>query len=235
MGVFDLICPSRTRRLAWHIKKLNPLVYYPLDDVTGNALNKAQISKDTLNGTPTAGVTRNQDGKLGKSMLFTAASSGEIDCGTTSALDLGTDPFSMICLLKTSTQGGQMMSKEDGINAPSFEFLLEGATGKADIYIADANYTNDADCIGTTDVADGNWHLVVATKGSNLKIYVDGVLETTVDASSVGSLSVSDENLFLGSLNGSNYFNGNLQHLAIVPTELNAHYVLKLAQIAGVA
>ena len=56
-------------------------------------------------------------------------------------------------------------------------------------------------CIGTSIVADGNWHHLAGTwDGSTMKIYVDGKLENSVPT--VGKISANEEVLCIGAAEG---------------------------------
>jgi hypothetical protein len=62
---------------------------------------------------------------------------------------------------------------------------------------------------GTTNIQDGIWKYLVAQKiGISYKVYVNGVLEGSVNAATVGDIS-SDATLFLGTDNGT-YLNGRI-------------------------
>ena len=74
----------------------------------------------------------------------------------------------------------------------------------------------------TTQVGDTNWHHILATCDNvNCKLYIDGVLESTVSAN-LSTLSNS-ENLKIGGDGVSTfYFNGQIDEVAIFDTALNA-------------
>jgi hypothetical protein len=81
--------------------------------------------------------------------------------------------------------------------------------------------------IGTTNVTDGNWHYLMGTyDGANLKLYVDGVLESNV---AVAATPLTGNNpLYIGSLNGSFKFNGSLDELNIWNRALSATEITSL-------
>ena len=52
---------------------------------------------------------------------------------------------------------------------------FHASTGKPALIIGDGTDYNA--CIGVSDIRDGKWHFIVGTvDGSNLRIYVDGIL-----------------------------------------------------------
>ncbi len=101
------------------------------------------------------------------------------------------------------------------------------ATGTNQNYVLDINASNKAlvsfqrnppgvapQAIGTTTITDGNWHYLMGTyDGANLKLYVDGVLESNV---AVAATPLTGANpLYIGSINGSFKFNGSLDELNV--------------------
>ena len=87
---------------------------------------------------------------------------------------------------------------------------------------------------GTTTITDGNWHYLVGTfDGSNLKMYVDGILEaTTADASTV---MTGSNPLYLGTSAGSNKYNGSMDEVSVWNTALTSTQITNLIgqQLAG--
>jgi hypothetical protein len=92
---------------------------------------------------------------------------------------------------------------------------------------------------GTENLADGQWHHVVVVRDANLqqlRMYVDGALDTFVDIATT-SLEASAE-LNIGYLNrkndpGRHHFNGTLDEIAIyervlTPQEISDHYDTEL-------
>jgi hypothetical protein len=90
-----------------------------------------------------------------------------------------------------------------GMNIPGFgnkvAFFLSGVTGS---WIA-----------STSNINDGNWHHVAATyDGANVKIYVDGVLETT--SAQTGTINTGTSAVEIGR-RGSLYFDGKIDEVRI--------------------
>ena len=78
----------------------------------------------------------------------------------------------------------------------------------------------------TPAITDTNWHHVVATyNGSRVRIYLDGVLKQEI----AQTLQMRGNNLPLNigrANNGSYFFNGWLDEVAVYPTALPAQTIL---------
>ena len=86
-------------------------------------------------------------------------------------LDYGTGDFYQICWVRGASQPDVITSR-----ASSFELYTTG--GNRPRWIVNG-VVND----GTTDLGDGNWHLVVGVRRSGVsEIWVDAALENTVAA-----------------------------------------------------
>lgn len=93
-------------------------------------------------------------------------------------------------------------------------------TTRADtVYVAFDGLSPNFDLFGTKDVNDGKWHHVAATyDGSTISIYVDGVLDTSTNAT--GTIVGNDQPIDIGSDSqpppGHNYtFTGELDEVSI--------------------
>jgi PKD repeat protein len=206
-------------------------------------------------GTPSGGTEADwagsNDGTIGSSV--TAASSGAIagDPSAASVLDgtsngavytpqqvaVGSE-YSMEFWLKTTTNsGGKLLGY--GSNATG-----DSSSYDRHVYMTNdgrlvyGNYNNGTYTIETSKAYnDGTWHHVVATQGANgMTMYVDGSLvgtnSDTVAQGYTGYWRVGGDNM-----NGwpdqpsSEYFNGQMDEVAIYPTALTAdqastHYQL---------
>jgi len=114
-------------------------------------------------------------------------------------------------------------------------FLIKYANGYL-FYIAGVNNTFAFDSrngdgtyyrtTGTTNIKDGVWKYLVGQKsGLSYKVYVNGVLEGSTTANSVGSIA-GDVNLKLGTDDGT-YLNGRIGTFKIYNRELTATEVLQ--------
>ena len=130
-----------------------------------------------------------------------------------------TQPWTVIAavLLLTNVGGGStgvtgiiFSNVPDASPYPGYELWIDG-NGAAHVRLINAFSTMYIGKYGSTNLADGRWHVVAATyDGSGLaagvNIYVDGVLETmTVESDTLGGNSI--KSTILGHSNF--YFIGN--------------------------
>jgi hypothetical protein len=89
-------------------------------------------------------------------------------------------------------------------------------------------------CVTDTEpLTPGVWtHLAGVYDGSALKIYVNGVLKNTTDASSVGNIGYTSQSLRIGTSNTDpgQYFNGTIDEVAIFNRALSASEIQALYQ-----
>jgi len=83
------------------------------------------------------------------------------------------------------------------------------------------------DIIGTTNINDGQWHHVMAiNNGTNLKIYIDGVLDNSNTNGNLINTTFATPNINIGrrSYSGSEgYFSGSIDEVAIWSSDQSAN------------
>jgi len=114
---------------------------------------------------------------------------------------------------------------DDSWAEPYFSWCLsisESTTGKPNLIIStDNGGTFDReDCTATTSLTNGIWYFVVATyDGTNLKMYINGVLETTQPHSTAGNIKyISDSIVSIGNRSVyyiGEYANGKISNVQI--------------------
>lgn len=111
-------------------------------------------------------------------------------------------------------------------NIAGITFIINQSTGRIRL-VSGKNTgttlgTDYQECIGITDLRDGNFHLVIGIwDGANLKVYVDGILEGTVAWANAPAYQATnyvrvgcanstgtDTNFFTGQLDEVFFFNG---------------------------
>ena len=98
------------------------------------------------------------------------------------------------------------------------------------------NGPNNISILGNTKINDSKWHNIIETidlsSGSNcvVNLYVDGVLENTVNTSGVVNLGLhTNEKTYFGSRNGlNNFFRGNMDELRFYKSILSSSEVIQL-------
>ncbi len=136
--------------------------------------------------------------------------------------------FSVEVWIKTqqSGQGNKVfLGKHDG--NPAWWLGFDASTGKAKFSFRSSTGDDYAEVSGTSIINDGKWHLITGVKdfdNSNIKIYVDGTLENTLNTKFNGNFSGSNS-LTFGSYLNNYYFNGKMDELRIYDRTLNAQEV----------
>ncbi|MGD9211963.1 MAG: LamG domain-containing protein, partial [Desulfobacteraceae bacterium] len=116
---------------------------------------------------------------------------------------------------------------------------LQNQTGYAAFRLWDADMFGSHDAgmiIGTTNIADGQWHHILAVRDSETEkniLYVDGVQEGELTVTYSGTFS-ADEPMTFGSMDNQYFFNGNIDELyyfneAVTPTNAGLIYDAGLA------
>lgn len=218
----------------WHVRSQsienayfgsdNLVGWWKLDETSGTTANDS--SPQGLDGTLTGGVDFSSDSQVGKidNALNFDGSADYISVPDSEAIGGNTQSgFSVSIWLKSdivlSTTGGGRRVLEKG----DCYFFLQGngtSTGSGGMNFlvkrSDSNYTAD---IGVA-LNSGQWyHLVGTFDGSDIKVYLDGVLK---DTTSVGG-DIDDDNLPLriGSDDGGAFFDGLVDDVRIYDRALN--------------
>jgi hypothetical protein len=103
------------------------------------------------------------------------------------------------------------------------DFTVGLLNNKVQFYTGD----NGVNISSVTDVVDGKWHHVVATRlrGVSLSLYIDGVLEA-VGAAGTASLTANSEIDIGGNTFDSRYYQGKLDEVAYYNYALNSGQVV---------
>lgn len=173
------------------------------------------------------------DGVVGKALSF-SGNNNFINMGD--VLDMGTSSFSICAWVKSasaSTGNGIVFKRGNGNNVAA-GYGLDMPNGTFQFHIADG--TNYQNLIAGTSgkYNDGKWHHVaaVATRGADLKIYVDGQFINSAAETNVGNIN-SDTCLAIGglTLNGItcySSFTGAIDEVMIFNKALTAAEVNKI-------
>lgn len=233
---------TKRTRLKDVIKKMpNLIVYFPLNELSGNAINNAPANINSLNGTVT-GTTQGAASGMGRAYSFNGTNN-DVTIGTIGTLDNFTIGF----LLKTTesnTVRAVMGLVEDGTNEVIQILLntdqLEAAgAGKTFAHVRFNGSVQDSFCFTNSAVYDGNFHLHLLTRnGDTTAYYVDGTSQTLTD----NQTNLGTQQLTLGrpfSFGGRNnrgtvdrYANITLQHAFVVGDVLTTSQIKKLTHSA---
>jgi hypothetical protein len=162
-----------------------PLTYWRLDETSGTtAADSTGRAPGTYTNSPTLGVTSGVTGG-NKSVTFTDLSSDMIVVGDVDDF-AGTSPFTVELWMAPTPVNGywrRVMAKE---GAGGWEMLL-GAQGTGQdnyvIFSRDDTYTPDNIDSGFSLTANTWYHVAVTYDGTNMRMYVNGVLRNTLASS----------------------------------------------------
>jgi len=141
------------------------------------------------------------------------------------SLNFGNEDCSILAWVKTDNSKVddlQIVEKMDrvGGQAPFRGYYLRVShlgshENKAEPCLSDG--TNEVEAFGDEFIADNEWHFIVATfdRDDKLKLYVDGVLDTSIDIGIVGNIDVANP-LYIGQQdNNDNRFVGQIDEVRL--------------------
>lgn len=205
-----------------------PEFFAHLGEASGTTMTDA--SGNGRNGTYNGGITKGVPGLLstGSDTAISIAGANGSYAPVTYAAWQDTASFSADCLIKpTGVSGNPTILSRYGASfgASRFVFRLDG--NKLAIYGFTAG-GGLAAAVGTTVLTTGTtYHVGFSYDGTNLRLYLNGVLEAGPVAVAVGGgssgvpLTVGARNTD-GAINGANAFTGTIDEIAYYGTALSA-------------
>jgi len=166
-------------------------------------------------------------GKVNKAISLSGGSA-YVDIGANVSF-LSTDSIVLSAWIKTSTTGYAEIMRRGASAGPYY--ILDVTDANVIRFIIKDNSGNSSQALGTTNIVDGNWHLVVGVRNTvsdKLYVYVDGV-----EDSGGGSTdnTTADFTTFSNNLNiGRNpfpaeYFTGLIDDVRIFKCSLSADWI----------
>lgn len=230
MNLLGLIGGEGGQNLLGYMQTLsNLLAYYPMDEASGNMINRAPATYGTLNGT-VSGAMQNVQGKTGRAYSFN-----------------GTDNFVTIGAIPFGTAGTIGLLVNFDIDSTNRYFFDSTATNRYLFYkrndagyghYLNSNAIGDAAGTFTTIADDSTWTSIIFTWDSSLgsnkqAIYKNGVLLANANVSIAAN---TPNNFYVGMRNDSaQFYNGLMQHLFMMSRAMTAGEALKVAQLSGLA
>lgn len=162
-------------------------------------------------------------GKLGTGLNF----DGTDDYVSTTDIDFTTGGWTLSAWIKTTNTNGQRIFSK-GINDGSAQLWFLTFSGGIEMGWFVNSPFEDVTASASVNVADGNWHHMVAVVGaSTIQLYVDGVAVGTPVAHD-GTPVTNDSNWLIGSLGGTaEFFNGKIDEVRMYNRALTATEVLR--------
>ena len=183
-----------------------------------NWLGDGTISSSLRTNLTSGSITHN------RSMQFNGVDN-YVDCGDAEILDLKRGSVS--CWFKPAAinQQSVLVSRDDGSNRNWWIYLNNDET----VYWTTVVGGTARNAISSTTYAAGTWMHVVGTHdGSNMKIYINGILENVTAAS--GDLDNDDVSFTIGAreAGADRHFNGAIDEVAVWTGSLSADSVYAL-------
>jgi len=146
-----------------------------------------------------------------------------VNCGNGASLQFS-NTLSVSCWVKTSTSSKGILAIRVG-NTPTQEAFSLTSSGE----IRMNNFTR---LTANTSILDNNYHHIVVTYNTllatnNLKIYIDGILDNSVNRNVVIQGSGTNY-LIIGEYRASNFFNGNIDEVSVFNSELSSSDVTSI-------
>ena len=149
-----------------------------------------------------------------------------VDCGNPTSLQI-TGKLTLSAWFKTSSTDTQMIIGKDNVTTNrSYLLYYSSGNGLRFLIFKGGGGYELVDAVST--VTDGQWHHVMGVNdGTDLKIYVDGVLEGT-NAGGGGSINNGSSNFYIGKREGTqgqylSFFNGGVDSVAVWNTDQSAN------------
>jgi hypothetical protein len=179
-------------------------------------------------GTLINGVTRSTDVPFNYKSIQLDGVDDYVDIGNPSNLSTITSISISAWFKTTDTVGGLVIvGSDDQIQGRRYILRTHNSSGIKLRFFSFSSNSSFDDIIGTTNINDGQWHHVMAiNNGTNLKIYIDGVLDNSNTNGNLINTTFATPNINIGrrSYSGNeNYFSGNIDEVAIWSSDQSAN------------
>jgi len=219
--------------------------YYPLNEDSGNAINRAPATYGSFNGT-VSGALQGQAGQVGKSYDLDG-SDDFINCNSTAILPANTEACSIFAIIKSNNTDAIQNIIGNKRDSTTLGWHLKISTNNR---LEFGFYTGSLFSEGTNrswgdteelGVADDTWVFVGVTfDGFTAKFYVDDtefVRETLENQVNISENTA--QNVRIGHRQaagvGEEFFDGGIQHVGVTNTVLSTSQMLRLCQLRGFA
>ena len=144
-----------------------------------------------------------------------------VNCGNDASLDI-TDAITISALLKTSdiTQtNGYFLSKDNGASFRAYSLKMESSRVRFLLWNSGSTLVSIYSDAGA--ISNDSWFYIVAVKdgGNNIKMYINGVLQT--DTNTIGDIKTVVTDLHIGNMTNF-YFKGSIDQPRIYNRALSA-------------
>ncbi len=210
----------------WHLEEGQP---------NGAVVKDSGSLANTL--TPTNSVA-STSGVLGNARAFDGTNDylacTDANCGGTTKLDIGTGSWSVSAWVNTTKIPAQHVINK-GSAAGQFTYQLFLANGGSPAFgLSNTGDTNFTEASASARVNDGFWHHLAGTyDGTTIKIYIDGVLQTSSTTTSGTKRTDSTSDLQIGARTDATvaYFKGFIDEPFVYAGALTADQVRQMAEV----
>lgn len=201
---------DKSSRLMSFITGLDPTIYYPLNETSGNAINRAPSTFGTLNGTVT-GATQGAAGKVGTAYSFGGDGDRVVITGF-----VPTTTFSFFWgFYRNGAPDANDRIIDQASGGPTRGWnVVMAADGTATFQTWNNGGVQLNLSLGS--LGNNQWVTISGSIGaSSSKVYLNGVEVASGAGNSFGSGVVADLQLMTRSGGTSNPANGSMQHFTV--------------------
>lgn len=191
---------------------------YHLKD--GTTLTAADATANAVNGTITSATATT--GQLDGGASFSGAS--KIDLGNNLGL---TSDLTYEAWIKVTDYShyGFLFSKTNGNQPNPYDIYMTGTSGIINFFVGDGTGGN-SNVASSAAPGTGAWHRISVVKsGTNVKHYLDGVLNGTGNFSSVTVTNGTTHSIIGTRGDTFDYFNGLMDEVNVLNTALTSHWI----------
>ncbi len=206
------------------------VILYHLNELSGTFFDS---SGNQNNGTLAGSMTRDGEGKFSSIAIDAKGSNGRISASSTSPSLSFNETITLEAWIKWTGESGENFNLQNVITAGNFRRALR--VTEPDHFIGGSqvlSYFNiggvDVDMYSNTKVAVGSWtHIATTYNGSELRIYINGKLDT-YNSTLSGNITGNNDNIYVGAESGSiSNFDGLIDEVAIYNRSLDADEILR--------
>ena len=200
---------------------VDPSAYWKLDEADPSTEDVTDEVASIV-GTCTACPVTDSPGQVGDAFFFDGTQSVVFEGTGADVFDFANGASFTIELwmkrLNASTGNAAFIGRPGASPSPAW-YLGFNASGQATMALWDDSGSPAFSATGTTVLTGGEWHHIAMVRdgasGSNMKLYVDGVLEAEGGNDRTNGHFISDQDVTLGGQGAALPYRGQLDNLAV--------------------